>query len=59
MIRMGFFVDNVGALCLHCSHASDCLTGGYGPRGDERTQLERTLRALGEANDGLNTLGDD
>lgn len=60
MIRMGFFVDNVGPNCLRCSYASDCLTHGYGPRGDERKELERALRAVGtDTNDGLDTLGDD
>lgn len=54
MIRMGRFIDQVGSRCLHCSYARDCLTHGYAPRGDERDQLERALRALGtDAHDGL------
>lgn len=58
MIRMGFFVDNVGANCLHCSYASDCLTAGYGLRGDESKKLERALRVLGDDpfNDGLDNI---
>jgi hypothetical protein len=46
MIRMGFFVDQVGDRCMRCSYAGDCLTSGYGPVGDGKKRLTQTLRAL-------------
>lgn len=57
MIRMGLFIDQVGDRCVRCSHARDCLTSGYAPRGDQRDELERAMRAggIGAAGTDLST----
>lgn len=56
-IRMGRFADRVCEQCKRCPFADQCLTTGYAETGDERRELESTLRALGaDAHDGL---GDD
>lgn len=43
MIRMGWFVDQVGERCTRCQYARQCLTSGYAPTGAERQSLERAL----------------
>lgn len=45
MIRMGRFIDQVGERCERCQWRSDCLTSGYAPTGEDKTALERALRA--------------
>lgn len=46
-VRMGRFVDLVREHCRRCPFKSDCLTGGYGPRGDDLTVLQDTLKKAG------------
>jgi hypothetical protein len=46
-VRMGRFLDLVGEKCRRCSYKTECLNGGYAPRGEELAELERTLREAG------------
>jgi hypothetical protein len=46
-VRMGRFVDLVREHCRRCPFKADCLTGGYGPRGDDLTTLQDTLKKAG------------
>jgi hypothetical protein len=57
MVRMGWFVDEVGEKCKRCPYAQDCLATGYSVKGDEKKQLEKSLRVLDSAElfDGIST----
>lgn len=53
MIRMGRFIDQVGEKCKRCHFREPCLNSGYEVRGDERKQLELSMRGLELEDDGL------
>jgi hypothetical protein len=53
MVRMGRFIEQIGEQCSRCAYRPSCLTSGYGPTGEARDDLNRTLRAIpGAAADG-------
>lgn len=46
-VRMGRFFDLVREHCRRCPFKSDCLTGGYAPRGDDLVQLKTEMKKAG------------
>lgn len=59
MVRMGWFVDQVGERCTRCQYASECLTSGYAPTGNEHRRLERALEQTTAAHDAAELSIDD
>lgn len=44
-LRLGRFAERVGERCGWCWARNECLTTGYGLRGDDAREMERRLRA--------------
>jgi len=49
VVRMGRFFESISdTKCPRCPFKAQCLTTGYAPQGDEKRELDRSLRVLGD-----------